>query len=84
MRLTTDYTAVFTPFELAGKRLRNRTAHGGYDDAFHACRTGDGASNPVSRQSCSWRGGADGDGTAWHKASPGRSATGASVATGRR
>jgi len=27
MRLTTDYTAVFTPFELAGKRLRNRIAH---------------------------------------------------------
>jgi dimethylglycine catabolism A len=27
MRLTTDYTALFTPFELAGKRLRNRIAH---------------------------------------------------------
>ena len=27
MRQTTDYSVLFTPFELAGKRLRNRIAH---------------------------------------------------------
>ena len=27
MRETTDYTALFTPLELAGKQLRNRIAH---------------------------------------------------------
>ena len=27
MRETTDYTALFTPFELAGKQLRNRITH---------------------------------------------------------
>jgi hypothetical protein len=27
MRQTTDYSVLFTPFELAGKRLRNQIAH---------------------------------------------------------
>ena len=55
MPLTTDYTALFTPFELAGKRLRNRIAHGGYDDAlterliqYHANRAAGGAALTVT------------------------------------
>jgi 2,4-dienoyl-CoA reductase-like NADH-dependent reductase (Old Yellow Enzyme family) len=83
MRETTDYIALFTPFELAGKQLRNRITHASMSllatpagrvterlIQYHANRAAGGAALTVTEPLGMMR----------HQAG---SATGASVATRR-